>query len=615
MAETISQEEWRTLYHAVNESTTSETELLQLWGTLDDIFVHKVQPHPGDIKLLDRFFGTNIYQQVRKHLPFKKKAWDTFVDALNVRKAIRASTDLSAALRQAWMFSMAHPIKAAPLFIKQFRAFFSPEFTKLAEIERETNPLYPNLVRWGVQFTKIAGRTKGEELFVSELAHKIPGIGKVVQASDSAFVTFLNDTRMAAGQYYYEDWLGTGQPEIAYRQMGSFINHSTGRGGGKLFEKYSPELGIGFWAPRLTLGRFQTVGDLWKPHIRKLVAHELGRAFGSSMLALGLISMIGVLHYGQTWDETVEHNPISSDFGKGKLERTRFDFFGGYQQIMRLIAQLAWRQKKATATGRISDVDALYIIKRFLRSKLSPPAGLVTDIFTGETFEGKKWRWEPEFLKEYAAENTAPLFLQDLKEAIQYQGIGMGALVAPLAVHGVGAATYEPTARQEAIEMKNHYAHEIFGIGWDELGPDAQGALRESRPLIDLWEEKKKREQETYTYVGRMLEEEKEAGRKVRKSLSKKIQAEFDRLEVDVGNLRRRIGADWYLNKKIYKQYQENLKKVLEKIVPELMSTPGWNKFPSTIQKDYLEEVISECKKHVQQRIMVEATMKDLERL
>lgn len=609
VAEQFSQEDWRVLVQSINEATDiNQGEKDALYECLDDLFIKQKPPGEARLKLFDRFFGTDIVTSA-KNLQTSKL--HQIADVMNVPKAILASFDVSMPLRQAWHYTMAHPIKSIPSWGKMLKAFCSDKYSKFVEMELRTNENYQKFVDAGLEQTKTGSRTEGEEYFQGELAHRIPGIGRIVKASERSAVTYMNHIRMQAANHFY-DLMGS--PDInskAFQDMIDFVNHSTSRGGfkgraGKWFKKWSPELGAVLWTPKMIVGKVQSIADLRKPEIRKLVACETLRAFGGATLA----AMLLALGFGGKFGK----DPRSSDFGKVVIGKTRLDLYGTYLPMFRLISQLVAGERKAATTGRLSDVERKEVITRFLRSKLNPMAGVGWDIWTGETFLGKKMKWEGDFLAEYIAEHITPLFLQDLKDAVQYQGLDATVLVAPLAVHGAGAATYEPTPRSDEVELKNHYAHQTYGTGWDQLGPSAQKVLRTFRPDLVKAEEKTRAAREDYTFIGKLAQEEQDVGKRIFKKLPKNIQKEMNRLTVDIGGLRRQLKSDWYLNKKRYNQYQRDVQKMLEKSLPNLINNPSWNVLNDDVQQVILQTQIDTAKKLVRQRIVMQANMKDLER-
>lgn len=609
IVEQFGQEDYRTLVQSINEATDiNQGEKDALYECLDDLFINQKPPGEARLKSFDKFFGTDIVTSAKN---LKTSKLHYIADTMNVPKAVLASFDVSMPLRQAWHYTMAHPIKSIPSWGKMLRAFTSGKYSDFVAMEMQTHPRYQMFLDAGLEQTKVGSRTEGEEYFQGELAHKIPGIGPIVRASERAAVTYMNSIRLQAANHFYELM---GSPDIkskAFQDMVDFVNHSTSRGGfkgrtGKWFKKWSPELGAVLWTPKMILGKVQSIADLRKPEIRGLVACETIRAFGGATLA----AMLLALGFGGAFKK----DPRSSDFGKVVIGKTRLDMYGTYLPMFRVIAQLATGERKAATTGRISDVEQKDVVTRFLRSKMNPMAGVVADVWTGQTFLGKKMKYEGDFLAEYIAEHITPLFLQDLKDAIAYQGFGAATLVAPLAVHGAGAATYEPTPRSDEVELKNNYAHQAYGIGWDELGPASQDVLRIFRPDIVKAEEATRRAREDYTFIGKLAQEEQDVGKRIQKKLSKNIRKEFDRLGVSVGGLRRQLKSDWYLNKKRYNQYQQEVKTMLEKSISRMVNNASWNVMNDDVQQVMLQTTVDQTKKLVRQRIVMQSNMKDLER-
>ena len=284
--------------------------------------------------------------------------------------------------------------------------------------------------------------------------------------------------------------------------------------------------------------------------------------------------------------------------------------------MIRFVAQLMLAQKKAAQTGRIYSTKRLNVVKQFLRSKFAPVTGIAADIAGGKTFIGKKTRWtEPEFLTEYTLDHITPMFIQDVKDAIKYQGWGTALWTSPLAVHGIGVQTYETRASGELMNLKNKYAHQYFGADWDELGPDVQQALRETKPMIGILEDRARIEQQNYVRSDYIINEQSEAGRRVFKKLDKTVQNELLRLDLPFGNLSRQISSEWFLNEKRYEQYQKDLVPLVNQLVLPLIKSPEWVELDPMMQREMLNIVLDECKKAVREKIIDEATIKDLERI
>jgi len=303
---------------------------------------------------------------------------------------------------------------------------------------------------------------------------------------------------------------------------------------------------------------------------------------------------------------------LSTDFLKVRHKKTRIDITGGYQPLLRTIVQLAAGKRKSTESGRTYDVERTEIISRFLQSKLSPHAGLAVDLWKGETFLGKKLKLSPEGVSEQVYERLAPLFIQDVIDAIRFQGLGTAGAIAPLAWHGLGVQTYNPTLTQEVRSYKDRRAKEYFGVSWDELGPEAQKAIQDYYPDIAVQEAQAKIDREDYSFIGKILEEADQTGRKVMNQLEPNIQQELNKYVVDVGNIGRKAGADWYLNDSRYKAYQKDVTQLFNKYMPKLINSAEYNQLGPQERRAILQEAIDEIKKYARMKLITEATYGDL---
>jgi hypothetical protein len=80
--------------------------------------------------------------------------------------------------------------------------------------------------------------------------------------------------------------------------------------------------------------------------------------------------------------------------------------------------------------------DAVYLLQRYLRSKLAPITGTAVDAATGKTYTG-----QPFSGKRAALDLVTPLILTDLYDAYQVDGAAGALKTLPSAV-GVGVQTY-----------------------------------------------------------------------------------------------------------------------------------------------------------------------------
>jgi len=233
----------------------------------------------------------------------------------------------------------------------------------------------------------------------------------------------------------------------------------------------------------------------------------------------------------------------------------------------------------------------------------------------GETYLGRQLEPELGVVGRETFERFVPLFIQDVVDAIRFQGLDGASIVTPLALHGVGAMTYPVRASSESARLKDTYAQKYFGQRWDDIGPEAQGILREHKPQLALKEEEARMERENYSFMARMAEEQRKAAEKVKKKLPRNVQKELDNLTVDIKGLSRHIASNWYLNDKRYKQYQNNTVKILNAVLPKMIRSPIWNKMDFETRREIMRTLIDEAKKVARNRIIEDANINDMEQL
>jgi hypothetical protein len=413
------------------------------------------------------------------------------VDALNMPRAILASADISAMLRQGAVASARHPVAAAKFITPMLRSIFRPKYALERERWRLTHPSVQKFLRPSLQhkleFTalpeEVAPLSAREESFMSTLATRIPVLGAVIRGSARAFSTFLNDIRahmaIDADTKLMEMARKAGlQPtDVDYSEFAKLINVATGRGSLGPFNRHAPVFNTVFFAPRLLVARLQWPTMIFSPS--KEVRVEAWRQIGSFLAAMGTILAAARL----SGASDIELDPRSADFGKIKYEDTRLDIWGGYVQYIRFISQLVAAQRK-TAGGYLLPFRRGEVASRFMQSKLSPAAGLINDILRGQTYLGEEF--PPKSATSVAGQvynRMFPLAIQDMIDGFIQSG-ALSGLVASTGLLGVGVVTY----MDEVNRAREKAARREYGMSWDEVGKTygriAQLRLEQTDPKI-----------------------------------------------------------------------------------------------------------------------------------
>jgi len=456
---------------------------------------------PGlkEIARLEKIFGSELPVALRGLRTLPQKLRDAAVDAINLPRAVLAAYDYSAPLRQGLLLMPAKP-RSWLLGVKRgMRWMFDPDYTRdrwhWMMTSRETHPLQPEIVASarGRLLTEPGGAIGvTEERFGSEFARNIPGI----QMSERGYIGPLNEMRFDAlfdEIRQYEQTMGRtlnlgvkgkgAAKDIAWLdQEIEALATLTGRGNLPGFLKqHEGLLGALLFAPRLLWARLSAPALLFSknPQVRKMAAKGLAGAVGANVALLSMMKATGQVD--------VETDPRSTDFGKLRIGDTRMDFLGGYQPIVRYGAQLITGQRKTTVAGEIYGIDRKQVVLQFLRTKLSPVAGIITDVASGETMLGDPVTGdvvmkESEFW-EYVEQRLTPMFIQDFEEAIRESGLIPGAFLATPGAFGASVMSYAwPAQRMDELSQK------VMGQPWKDLNYLERKELLEKSPEAqEVW--------------------------------------------------------------------------------------------------------------------------------
>jgi len=593
------------------DELNAEAGLNSLFGLYKDSKGKAKLPEPAQIMAMEKIWGEDFSKALFELRGESHKITHAVLETMNVPRALLASFDLSASGRQGILLLPMAPKQWAQSWYHQVRAVLSPEYTNFMDIQIKTDPLYPAFMRAEGHLSEIGSLTRGEEVFAGEVVSKIPGL----RATERGYTTFLNTLRFNTFKKYYRTWNGTGRSDADYKMLAQFINHATGRGDLGGLEKFAPFLNAAMFAPRLQMGRIQSIYDIFRGigkdikqrqfnPIRKIIAADLAGFFGAGMGILWLLSHIkGV---------KVEKDPRSSDFAKVRFGSTRIDIFSGYSQIARLMAQMATGKSKGSESGDIREADKGSILTRFLQTKLSPAAGFAVDLARGETFLGEPMEMTLPGVTKQMYDRFTPLFFQDVADAMRFQGLTSAAIVAPLALHGIGAMTYTPTPASEAAQLRDGIAMEVMGKSWDKLSLYTQNLLKEARPEIIMAEKESQVSRKNFDMIAVNLKEQRRATDKIISKLPKEIRNQIKDLKVYIPGLSRRVGSGWYLNDTRYSAYQKMVGDSLSEYLPRLVDLPAWDKLEPAMKAALMEEVAEAVRKESIQNLMKTATMEDL---
>lgn len=459
-------------------------------------------PTQGEIVLLERYFGTDLARAVAANRPLGQKAWTTAVDLMNLPRTLMASMDVSFPFRQGIMVAARHPKEWLGNLPNMFRGGFSSRHARLLDEAMSADATIIQTVKGPRALSELASDSglyrapiggfgpmaEREEFFLSNLAKKLPLIGRGVRFSERAFVTYGNKLRQDIFKNTLLSWT-KGEKAVTpedTKALANLLNRMTGRGTLGPANQYAPLLSAGFFAPRFALSRPQAFMQLFNyknPRIAALAAQEIASFVALGTSALSLLKLSGAAD--------VELDPRSADFGKVKIGNTRIDFWGGNLQWARLVTQLQ-QQKRKTSTGVIVPASGIDAALRFLRFKGSPPGTAAVDWSLGETAVGQTFPPTGQGLAGEGDITTeifrriAPMAIQDLIEAI-LEHDATGGFLGALAFGGMGVQTYE--TRAQAFER-------VTGKSYDETPAMLRRQIIRETPELQRFEAEEPTESE-----------------------------------------------------------------------------------------------------------------------
>jgi hypothetical protein len=449
----VTQEDINEIFNRVEKSNLSVFEKVSAQGALTKLLGAQggSVPTKSELLLLNEVFPPEFIQAVLENRSGFQKALSLAEGFLNLPRAVMATADLSAPLRQG-IFLVGRPKQWIPAFKNMFKYAFNENAYKNLADDIKTRPnakLYREANLAITDNSPILGNR--EEMFMSNLTEKIPVFGKIAGGSNRAYSGFLNKLRVDV----FDDLVNSARKQgievdgKVLQDIGSFVNSATGRGSlPKFIEKSAPALNAAFFSPRLMASRINLLNPAYyaklDPFVRKEALKSL-LTFGTTTgTVLGLSKLAGA---------DVSADPRNADFGKIKVGNTRYDVLGGFQQYLRLAAQLVSGQIVSSTTGKIITLGEGYkpltrkdILLRFFENKTSPVASFVIGLATGTNSIGDKFNLPAEVLNRFI-----PMVAQDIYDLEKEWGPA-GLLMGIPGVFGAGSQTY---GGQELVTGKN----------------------------------------------------------------------------------------------------------------------------------------------------------------
>lgn len=308
-------------------------------------------------------------------------------------KSLKASLDNSVIGRQGLKVLFTNPKiwakNSAQTFVDIFNTYKGREV--IDEVKADVLSR-PNAINGLYKKEKLAvGVT--EEAFPTALPEKIPYLGRLFKGSQAAFTAFQYRTRADVFDKYVEIAKKSGGD---IEGIGLLANSLTGRGNIGPLEPSAQAVNNIFFSPRLL-----------KSNIDALTGHvaDYGKmgTFAKKQAAINTLKIITgvatILAIAKAIDpDSVDFDPRGANFGKIRVNDTRFDVSGGMSAIVILASRLATQSSKSSVTNKVTKLNSgkfgaksgTDVIYNFFENKLSPAAAVLKDLLKGSDFSGNK---------------------------------------------------------------------------------------------------------------------------------------------------------------------------------------------------------------------------------
>jgi hypothetical protein len=401
----------------------------------------------ADLELAKREFQKALEKDRWKRMTVFQKTKGYAAHAYDTARLLMTTGEFSFILRQGKIQALAHPIRTAKAIPDTIRAMRSERVAESIYQSIINHPEYKSAVRDKLYIADESNPklSKQEEITMGEWGEHIPLVG----AFNRAARTFLNKVRFDT----YVALKNSLPPELrtpeATKQFAIFANESTGRGGLGFAERAAIPLARVLFSPRYLTSRFQLAAghSLWGGTRASRVA--IAREYARALIGMGIYYTALRTYFGNDGKKAeIDFDPRSGAFGKIQLDNTTLDPLAGFAQVASYGGRTVKGETK-TQKGEIRPIrgqDIPYggddwwdITGRFLRTKLHPIPGTVSNLLSGRDLVGNAVNPETEGVKLFA-----PITYTDVYQAMREQDVPTGTALGLLAFLGEGLQTQQP---------------------------------------------------------------------------------------------------------------------------------------------------------------------------
>lgn len=416
MGFTISQEDAKAMFDLANTINEQKKALLRVKPDYYNLSADEVRNLDGDalkarqalaesmVKFQKIYEANNLkaQQMAYDRAGWWQKRWEDILKVAGNIKSLKASVDFSY-LRQIQNTAFVDFKSFKDAWSKGFKAWFESETgieTMLGDLLTRPNALNGNYNMFGVE-VGIKEEAFPESWLSKQIDKATPKLN-LLRRSEESFNIAIQTARANIFDWMLDQTRSETNPQgdiklLKAQGVGHAINIITGRGKLTKDENVNRALNNLLFAPRWLVSRVTTLTDL--RFIGKIGEKS---PYGiRARAALGNAILIGVLTpalkymFDRDDDESFYEwlgrifDPRSSDFGKIKIGRTRFDITTGTASLITLAARVVMGQTRTTTTGKIKKQYWAKTVGQFVRGKGAPIARLVSGTLFPLITEGK----------------------------------------------------------------------------------------------------------------------------------------------------------------------------------------------------------------------------------
>lgn len=617
---------------------------------------------PSDVAAI-RKWQPILATEAAKRVPLSNRFWGGLEQLLGTLK-FGAGFDIQTRRQARWLRGR-HPVLFTKAVGRNVAAYISNEYADKMAAETEASPNYPMTAKYSSQknglkfldrhpevvvdrpeqFTSVLPRTLpflGKRLGTvgkgAEVVYKYTGgqIGRVHAASMRGFIDSFNWMQQELWDWQINNWKQNNidiTPKMLH-DLVDFQNTMMGMSkpkttfGGAANRVLRPVM----WSPSLTWSRVRTPSlILSNSTMRGEVAATLGTHIGVGLMYLGAASMIA-----RWWDkdDVVEWDTNSSDFGKIKLDNTRWDVFGDAGPYMRAILQ-AWAGTKKNQAGRVTTkegFDKLDPFKQLIRNKRAPAVDLLAKVWSGRNYYGgDAWAlpdydsmrreggrkaeiadWHEKmmqseqkeiafFVSKEVYERYMPFFVQSTVEAAWFDGWPQALGAGTDEFFSGQALTYEPSTNSELQITQDIAATQEFNKLWDDLTPREQERLERMIPEMERLEIKKASEKLPPEEIS--LTKQNRAAKRIFKAMPDNVRKEMNDVGLKISAPARKIGR-FFLNEERYKAYEEFTRQEIEASLTRRIETARWQTRSEVNRLKIMKDDMTNAKARARNRVL-----------